>query len=347
MKLNKRKKILLISQGSGKWYTSIDDSYIRAFKKLEIDLDVYNLNFSIPSIFYRILVKTKFLYENSVDILNNILLKNIRTKKYDIIFVIKGFFLKPWALQEMRIRFPDTIISCFNPDDPFNVNGSSSNKNILESIPHYHQYYTYSKNLCGKINNNYSNKAFHLPFAADTDIIYPFNDAMNKEYEFSFIANADTERKLFIDKISKELLRRHLDLSIKVFGNYWHNGKNIIKYPHISGLSFLKVIGKSKINLNILRLQNKYSQNMRTFEIPAAKGFMLHENSEEAKSLFIEDIETIYFSTAEECVDKVNYYLRNESQIEKVALNGYEKIIKADYTYIARARQILEYVNNY
>ena len=49
---------------------------------------------------------------------------------------------------------------------------------------------------------------------------------------------------------------------------------------------------------------------MRTFEIPASKGFMLHEKSEEVMDFFEEGKEAEYFSSPEEVLDKLKFYLR-------------------------------------
>jgi spore maturation protein CgeB len=97
----------------------------------------------------------------------------------------------------------------------------------------------------------------------------------------------------------------------------------------------------SKVNLNILRLQNKGSHNMRTFEIPACGGFMLHERSEEALELFEEGKEAEYYGSIEEFKDKINFYLNNGDSRMKIAKAGYERCIKSGYSYSDRANRIL------
>ena len=59
--------------------------------------------------------------------------------------------------------------------------------------------------------------------------------------------------------------------------------------------------------MNVLRLQNKGSHNMRTFEIPASGGFMLQERSNEVLEFFEEGKEIECFSSVKELKDKINF----------------------------------------
>ncbi len=85
---------------------------------------------------------------------------------------------------------------------------------------------------------------------------------------------------------------------------------------------------------------------MRTFEIPAAGGFMLHEYSEEAADFFKEGIEAEFFRDAAECADKIKYYFKDDNLRNKIARAGYEKIFSAGYTYSNLVTVIEEKVNS-
>jgi spore maturation protein CgeB len=72
---------------------------------------------------------------------------------------------------------------------------------------------------------------------------------------------------------------------------------------------------------------------MRTFEIPAANGFMLHEYSEEAEHFFKPDIEVVYFKSISDLVDKCILYLNSEEMMKEVRLNCQSRIDRENYTY--------------
>ena len=81
---------------------------------------------------------------------------------------------------------------------------------------------------------------------------------------------------------------------------------------------------------------------MRTFEIPACGGFMLHERSAEALGFFEEGKEAEFFGSEGELKDKIGFYLKNETLRMNIAKAGYQRCLKSGYLYTDRARQILK-----
>lgn len=103
---------------------------------------------------------------------NNKFIQFVRKYEPDLIFVVKGTCLFPETILKIKGFTPNVLIICFNPDDPYNQ--EASNNLIRSSIKYFDAYFTYSKKLtlAIKIRENKDN-VFYLPFAADTDIIYP------------------------------------------------------------------------------------------------------------------------------------------------------------------------------
>ena len=81
---------------------------------------------------------------------------------------------------------------------------------------------------------------------------------------------------------------------------------------------------------------------MRTFEIPACSAFMLAERTDEHLELFKEDKEAVYFTSTEELVDKVAFYLKHEAARRQIAEAGYRRLTTGGFTYWDRLVQILE-----
>ncbi len=80
---------------------------------------------------------------------------------------------------------------------------------------------------------------------------------------------------------------------------------------------------------------------MRTLEIPACGGFMLHERSDEVLELFEEGKDVACFSTPQELKEKINYYLNHEEERMQMA-EAVHKKTAIRYTYLCRAKRILE-----
>jgi len=96
----------------------------------------------------------------------------------------------------------------------------------------------------------------------------------------------------------------------------------------------------SLINLNLFHVQCLDSPTIRVYDILACGGFLLTEYRpclEEEFSIG-RDLET--FRTPEELSEKVDYYLRHDSERTKVARKGQERVLK-HYTYVQRGADFL------
>jgi spore maturation protein CgeB len=71
---------------------------------------------------------------------------------------------------------------------------------------------------------------------------------------------------------------------------------------------------------------------MRTFEVPACKGFFLAERTATHQELFDEGKEAEFFGSIEECADKIRFYLNNESTRDRIAEQGYQRCLKSGYS---------------
>jgi len=336
----------LLSEYSSNW------SFVKSFQNLGFETILIddegeywkNFPFKKPNLLRRILHRLlwKFLSKE----LNKLLLKKVKEAKPDLIFIIKGWFYHPKTIEKLKKISPNSKLFCFNPDNPFNTwHHGVSNEWIRKSIPYYDVYFIWGKFLIEKLYKAGAKKVEYLPFAYDPEVHFPIEVKNLKEREYygsdiAFIGTWDKEREWWLNHL--------IDYNLKIWGNDWNRANKKLKEKWMKkpayGEEFAKICNSSKIILNIIRKQNVPSHNMRTFEAPACKAFVLSTRTEEAKEFFEEDKECAYFSTPEELKEKIDFYLKNDELRKKIAEAGYQKV--KNHTYFERAKKILEIYNH-
>lgn len=166
--------------------------------------------------------------------------------------------------------------------------------------------------------------------------------AENYNHDVLFIGFPENER---IDSI---LYLANNGIKVDIYGYPTAWEKHVINHPNIinhkkslDGQEYAKAISNSKITLCFLRKINRDLHTSRSIEIPACKGFMIAERTNEHLDLFEEDKEAIYFDNDKELLEKVAYFLENEDERKKIQENGYKKCLNIDYSYDNMVKKVL------
>ncbi len=107
---------------------------------------------------------------------------------------------------------------------------------------------------------------------------------------------------------------------------------------------YASAVSAFRINLCFLRKVNRDRHTTRSVEIPACGGFMLAERTEEHLALFEEDREAVYFSSDDELLEKVRWYLAHEDERARIAEAGRRRCWAGGYTYERRLEDVLAHV---
>ncbi|NUM79541.1 glycosyltransferase [bacterium] len=98
----------------------------------------------------------------------------------------------------------------------------------------------------------------------------------------------------------------------------------------------------TRINLNLSDAYRKgYRKQIkaRTFEIPGCGGFQLCEETEHLSDYFIPDQEIVTFTSTEEMLEKIHYFLSHDHERNTVASSGHQRVLR-DHTYEKRFQQL-------
>ena len=105
-----------------------------------------------------------------------------------------------------------------------------------------------------------------------------------------------------------------------------------------------KVYHLSKINLNISLRSIETGTPLRVFDVMSVGGFMLSNFQSELADLFVVDKEIVLYESMDEMLDKIKYYLKHETQRQRIAIAGYEKV-KRCYSYPTVLKKMIDIVD--
>jgi spore maturation protein CgeB len=104
---------------------------------------------------------------------------------------------------------------------------------------------------------------------------------------------------------------------------------------------YADAVGNARITLGLLREVCPDQHTTRTFEIPAMGGFMLADRTEEHMQFFREGEEAEFFSSDEEYLEKLSFYLSNHGLRRRIAEAGRARCLSSGYSYDERIAAVL------
>jgi len=84
----------------------------------------------------------------------------------------------------------------------------------------------------------------------------------------------------------------------------------------------------SKINLNITAKSIRTGLPLRIYDVLACGGFLITNYQNELTDYFEPDADLVYYTSEEDLIEKVDYYLTHEKDRQEIAHNGLQKIIQ-------------------
>jgi len=332
----------LLIVGSDQVY-AIENFYVKYLK----DSGVHVSLFTAQNYFYAYYNKSiinKLLYKISfsgiIGKINILFRKKIREFNPDIIWIFKGMEITPSSLKWAK-RHKIKLFN-YNPDNPFIFSGNGSgNINVTKSIPLFDIHFTYNLSVKERLEKEFNLKTAWLPFGFDLNEEI-FNKSLDQEeiIRVCFVGNPDEERVDFIERMAEE------GIKIDVFG---HNWDRFIKHPSIKiskpiyGEDFWKTLRRYRIQLNLMRVHNLDSHNMRSFELPAVGGIMLAPDTKEHKLFFKNREEVFLFDSFEESITLTKKILgMKKEDVDIIRERARSRSLQEGYSYKDRAKAALK-----
>ncbi|HKU21277.1 MAG TPA: glycosyltransferase [Terriglobales bacterium] len=262
--------------------------------------------------------------------------------KPEVMLATKGSFISPEALIEMK-RSSGALLINYATDDPFNRR--TSGRHIVDAIPHYDVYICTKRAIMDDVRRAGCTNVVFVPFGYEPSMYHPEQSVAAEEQarycsDVAFIGGADADRCPFFEALVDAIP----NLDLHLYGGYWDRHPRLKKFHRgfAIGRDYRLVIAGAKIAPCLVRRANRDGHVMRTFEVPACGGFMLHERTPELLEFYEEDKEVACFGSVEELAKKIQHYLAHPQEREAIARAGRARCVPT-YSYDNRMKEILRY----
>ena len=273
------------------------------------------------------------------------MIQEVRALKPNLLISTCGPILPPRFVEECK-SICGALFFQLLPDHPMYLYGQKFISFFLDNLPCYDCTFTFIRSSIPGLYQLGAPRVEYLQFAHDQYIHRP-------------VELSPAEFDIFKNDIAyignwgpfKEAWATHLaPCGLKIWGENWDHGdwgspsKKCWQKPGREELGLggdmAKVCAATKVIFNLIMVENECAHSLKTFEIPACGGFMLTNRTDEQLEILEEDRHAAYYSTKEELLDKLDFYLKHDETRKKISRAGRERV-KGE-TYDKRAEKIMK-----
>lgn len=235
-------------------------------------------------------------------------------KDYDVLFVLENYDEAGWvpnlsSYKQLKLHW---TIDCHCGGIPRYLDFSKRSKiNIhLNSSQQYIQYFA---GAC--------DKAYWFPNAYPDDII-TYKPSVSKVVDIGFCGSMIADRPQWTSMLENR------------YGNRFKKDIFVIGNDMVDAINSYKIAINKSIADDL---------NYRTFETLGTKTFLITNNVPNINRIFKDGEHCVTYDSFEDMIRKVDYYLENVEETNRIAAAGYEHVQK-NHTYYKRAQLLLDII---
>lgn len=345
----------ILALGFAKWWGCDPRALAQSFRSLGHTLIEVDAEDFIPWRWNSFLSRVirRFIVKILINEYNRAVIHQAKVSNFDFILVFKGMYLKQSTLATLRSL--GKPIYNFYPDVSFLDHGSY----IPQALRHYDCVFT-TKSFHGnrEIEQFNIKDLIHVRHGFDREVHRPvrLSQSQLKHYgcDVSFVGCWSPKK----ERLLSYILSKRKNIKLLVYGIGWHYANPEFKRllgvnlrPGAFGDELAIIYNASKVNLGLLSCavgnpDMSDKTTVRTFQIPASRSVLLHEDTLEARSYFSVENEVMFFDSESDLLVKLDRLLGDEALRESIKSNGYERCISGSYDYSEAAKVILTKFQN-
>jgi len=277
-----------------------------------------------PALLTRIFHRLR-LHRDSVGV-NKWLLSIVRTEAdIQLVWIDGATNIYPWVLSRLKRVNSNAVLIFLSEDDIIAKHNTSHWFKF--GLHNYDHVFTTKQFNIGELNLIGARKVHLVSDSYCKEIHHPCH--LTSKEKNIYLADVSAIGAYEEDRYNSLLYIAQKGVKVSVWGGggwdaYINKHCNLdVKGKYLYGDEYSKAISGSKINLNFLRKMNRDTITSRSVEIPACKGFMLSERTDRQREVFAEGKEADYFSSNEELLRKIKFYLTHNDKRQEIANNGF------------------------
>ena len=255
---------------------------------------------------------------------------------YHMVWIDKGVMLTPRVVN--RLRSSTDIMVHFTPDPAFYFHKSHL---FNKAVPLYDVCVTTKSYEVDRYTSAGAKRVILTTQGFDKNLHKSYHTFEQKE-GIIFIGHFEKERAEIIQ------LLIDANIEVKIAGIKWekfaqkNQGNEYLTYygKGIYGPDYAKEISKAKMGLGLMSKWIPELHTTRTFEIPACGTALVTERNGETQAFFENDA-AIFFSSAEELVEKILYYNQHNEELSAISSLGKKTVIEDKYDYDSIIQDLL------
>ncbi|HEY6414313.1 MAG TPA: glycosyltransferase [Edaphobacter sp.] len=282
----------------------------------------------------------------SVNRLNRDLIAIAERENPDLLWADKLLWMQPRTLDRLRAIGIPTI--SYMIDNPFGPRQDPGWRLYMKDIPHYDLHVVQRDRNIADYRAHGARDVIKIQTAYEPTLHYPHPPGWSdkdRNRDVSFIGTPYDDRADTLNKLSQLG-----EFQVAISGNQrsWQRAlpaeafARLYREGELFQQQYREAIWRSKINLSFLTHSNQDEFVHKSFEIAGCGGFLLAERSEGHLQRFREDEEAVFFSTFDECLQKIRHYLHDEPARTRIAAAGQTRAHRDGYHNDHQVSLILE-----
>ncbi|MDA9296038.1 glycosyltransferase [Burkholderiales bacterium] len=253
----------------------------------------------------------------------------------DIVWFYNVTLISPATVKKLRKICPSALFVQYANDNPFSKTAKPGLwRNYLASIPYFdiHSVFRHSNILDYQTLGSQNVITLRSYFIPEVD--YPEIQAVipaRFKCDVVFAGHyEDDGRVAMLEAIC------NAGYKLNLFGGGWAAAlpklkadsplKSLFPVTPVTGADYRYAICGAKVALCFLSKLNNDTYTTRNFQIPAMKTTMLSQYTVDLASMFIPDVEAVFFSNQQELLTKLHALIQDDERRTAIAEAGYERV---------------------